>query len=370
MGLIRALLALSVVFTHAGGLDLVGGRNAVQIFYMISGFLISYVITERKSYVSVGEFYISRYARLWPQYFIVAAITLAIFYFVRPIEARLFFKAFEYLDIVPACFLAFSNAFLVGQDWMMFAEITMGDFVFSSDFHKATLPAYLGLLTPQSWTLGVELTFYAIAPFVLPRRWLMLVLVGLSVAIRIVLVRAGVGMTDPWTYRFFPAELLFFLIGSLVQQLGLKRYQAMVSPFYDIGVTMLLTGLIVGYALIPAHELLKSAALMGCFAIALPALFRFQHGRKWDVLIGNLSYPIYINHILIITVLHAVGMHSGGALFAIVAAIFSVIIALAMNSFIASPVDNWRKHLRRRSEPVGALDARPEFTGLRDGQAG
>ena len=355
MGLIRTLLALSVVFTHAGGIDLVGGRNAVQIFYMISGFLISYVITERKSYNSVGEFYISRYTRLLPQYILIAIISLVVFYFIRPLEADLFFRAFGSLNVVPAYFLAFSNASLVGQDWLMFAEITRGGFTFSSDFHKAAFPAYFGLLTPQSWTLGVELTFYAIAPFVLPRRWLILVLLGLSLSIRIVLVQAGVGMTDPWTYRFFPAELFFFLIGSLVQQLGSKRYQAMFSPIYDIGVTAVLTGLVVSYALIPSHELLKSAALMGCFAIALPALFRFQHGRKWDIVIGNLSYPIYINHILIITIMHAAGMRPGGILFAVIAAVLSIIIALAMNSFVGGPVDNWRKHLRRRSAPVVAL---------------
>lgn len=64
MGLLRALLALSVVFSRCGGLDLVGGRNAVQIFYMISGFLISYVVTERRMYGSTGDFYLSRYARL------------------------------------------------------------------------------------------------------------------------------------------------------------------------------------------------------------------------------------------------------------------------------------------------------------------
>lgn len=354
MGLIRTLLALSVVFTHAGGIDLIGGRNAVQIFYMISGFLISYVITERKSYVSVGEFYISRYTRLWPQYLLIAVMSLVFFYYARPLEANLFFEAFRSLDYFPAYLLAFSNASLVGQDWLMFSEITRGGFSFSSDFHKAAFPAYLGLLTPQSWTLGVELTFYAIAPFVLPRRWLIIVLLGLSLSIRIVLLQAGVGMTDPWTYRFFPAELFFFLIGSLIQQLGSKRYQAIVSPFNDIGVTAFLTVLVVAYARIPVHELIKSGALMGCFAIALPALFRFQHGRKWDVVIGNLSYPIYINHILIINVMHSAGMHSGGVIFALIAAVLSITMALAMNSIVGSPIDNWRKHLKRRSNPIVA----------------
>ena len=44
MGILRTLLALSVVLDHLGGgatNQLVGGRLAVQLFYVISGFLIS-----------------------------------------------------------------------------------------------------------------------------------------------------------------------------------------------------------------------------------------------------------------------------------------------------------------------------------------
>jgi peptidoglycan/LPS O-acetylase OafA/YrhL len=48
MGTLRTLLAISVVFAHSFGFVFVGGRNAVQLFYMISGFLISFVIVEKK----------------------------------------------------------------------------------------------------------------------------------------------------------------------------------------------------------------------------------------------------------------------------------------------------------------------------------
>ena len=53
MGFLRTLLALSVVLDHLGGGTtdwLVGGRLAVQLFYVISGFLISYVLTATDHY--------------------------------------------------------------------------------------------------------------------------------------------------------------------------------------------------------------------------------------------------------------------------------------------------------------------------------
>ena len=55
MGMLRTLLALSVVLDHLGGGTtdwLVGGRLAVQLFYVISGFLISYVLTATDPYRS------------------------------------------------------------------------------------------------------------------------------------------------------------------------------------------------------------------------------------------------------------------------------------------------------------------------------
>jgi peptidoglycan/LPS O-acetylase OafA/YrhL len=49
MGMLRTIFAISVVFVHSYGHVFVGGRNAVQLFYIISGFLISYVLVELKN---------------------------------------------------------------------------------------------------------------------------------------------------------------------------------------------------------------------------------------------------------------------------------------------------------------------------------
>ena len=68
MGTLRTLLAIAVVLVHSYGFVMVGGRNAVQLFYMISGFLISYVLVERKVYKDTISFYINRYLRLYPIY--------------------------------------------------------------------------------------------------------------------------------------------------------------------------------------------------------------------------------------------------------------------------------------------------------------
>ena len=109
----------------------------------------------------------------------------------------------------------------------MFFGIEHSSLLFTGSFAHSDVPLYQGLLVPQAWTLGVEITFYLVAPFVLrsPRR--LLALLAASLALRAVLIATGIGLSDPWTYRFFPAELALFLAGALSHQILLPRWQAL-----------------------------------------------------------------------------------------------------------------------------------------------
>ena len=82
MGLIRLLLSIAVVVTHTGtffGLRLTGGVIAVQSFYMISGFYMTLVLSEKyKNPNSLWLFWSKRILRLWPVYFVTLLFTLSI----------------------------------------------------------------------------------------------------------------------------------------------------------------------------------------------------------------------------------------------------------------------------------------------------
>lgn len=305
MGIIRTLLAISVVCTHTIGYVFVGGALAVRLFYIISGFLISYILVEARSYNSHRAFYANRMLRLFPLYYIAALMT----FFLYSISCYLgknvaFFDVYRHLDFHGILALVVSNITVFGQDWIMFTGVREGTFQLVGNFNKSDIAVWNGLLVPQAWTLGVELTFYLIAPFIIRHKWRIVLLLLGSLAVRAFTVIKGFGLDDPWNYRFFPSELSFFLIGALSHQL-LRPFYRMVFrkhlPTISTAATVFLLFYCVIFFSIP-HKTLNTILMIACFIILLPLLFEFQRLSPLDRRIGDLSYPIYILHVFVIGV--------------------------------------------------------------------
>jgi len=362
MGFLRTLLALSVVLDHLGGGyadQLVGGRLAVQLFYVISGFLISYVLTATDNYQgATGKFYANRFLRLFPIYLAVAALTLT----AHIVSGGSFFRLYESLPFSAEVFLFLSNLFIFGQDWLMFFGIRDSALAFTGSFANSDVPLYKGLLVPQAWTLGVEMSFYLVAPFILrsPRRLLMLL--AASLALRAVLSATGGGRSDPWTYRFFPTELALFLIGSLSHQVVLPRMKAWtqrVKRLPELGTGILFLYVLAHFS-IGIHPTVRDGLAVLLFAALLPLAFLFQSRHRLDKAIGELSYPLYICHMLVIMafswLMHDVQEHQP-MLFAAMAITGCIGVSAVLNYLIADPVERLRSRLRTDAKGAGTSPA-------------
>ena len=356
MGTLRTLLAITVVFVHSYGFVMVGGRNAVQLFYMISGFLISYVIIERRVYKNTISFYINRYLRLYPIYFVVAALSLFVYIFgsISGKEMGFFFNVYRDAPVAANLLLVFSNATIFLQDWVMFAGVERNQLVFSTDFSKSEIILYNALLAPQAWTLGVELAFYLVAPFILARRSVLLLLLALSIALRVYLLSVGLGQRDPWIYRFFPTELAVFLFGALAHQILLPYYRKVLKRNGLIEIcsnisTCVLIAMVLAYSLIPVRESVKTAVLFSIFLVLMPLAFLFQSKNRWDRWIGDLSYPIYIFHTLVIlivgTFLGRMGI-TDKVIVSTTAVAFSIGFSIVLNNYVGGPVEALRGRFR------------------------
>lgn len=355
MGLVRSLLALAVVLVHAQApYALVGGRNAVQMFYVISGFLISFVLVERNAYPQAKAFYVNRYLRLYPVYAVVLVLTLLSVPVITHDDAL--WRQLSELPASAVVWLGLSNLLIFGQDWLMFAAVRGGETVFAMDFNDSVFPLWTGLMVPQAWTLGVELSFYLLAPWIVHRRGLVWALLIASLALRAVFIKAGFGMSDPWDYRFFPTELALFLIGVLLHQLaypfvrrhldaGAQRWAGVVS-------VVLVVGALLAYPLLPWGNLAKSGLLFAVFLPCLPFLFLYQARNRWDREVGELSYPIYICHWLVIALCDAAYRHWGVAYdqasYLALVVIGTLAFAYVLNRYVAQPVEAMRDRFRTR----------------------
>src|SRR5580692_4405555 len=109
MGLLRLFLALSVVAGHSGttilGFNGIGAFYAVNFFFIISGFYMAMVLTEKYKTTPAVLFYKSRIFRLFPTYYIGLLLAVAV-------SHKAIFDSFGTLDLSGKLFFIFQNAFI------------------------------------------------------------------------------------------------------------------------------------------------------------------------------------------------------------------------------------------------------------------
>ena len=357
MGSIRTFLAITVLLGHTYGWVFTGPVLAVQVFYLISGFLISFVLTEAGQYDRVANFYLNRFLRLFPIYWVVALgslISMALAEIMLGIGTPAF-DVFREINLTGKVALVLSNLFLCGQDWIMFTAVQEGVFQFSADYKDSEILVWQGLLVPPAWTLGVELSFYLLAPFVLfHRKWILGLLLA-SIALRIALVGFGPGLQDPWTYRFFPTELALFLAGAISHQVWMPwlKENGFLSKNSAVLMTLIAFAICLCFAYLPFRRV-SSVLFMMFIAAVLPFLFQFQRDFRWDRRIGELSYPIYIVHWPILYPVswlwdRALGIEGyAGVDETFVVILLSLVAAILLNRYVAEPVEVFRKAVRAR----------------------
>jgi peptidoglycan/LPS O-acetylase OafA/YrhL len=168
----------------------------------VSGFYITLILD--KSYSTKMGFYKNRILRLYPIYYIICGLVL--------IQAVLWPNLRESPFSFPAKALTFgaiANSTFLGSDWLMFSQWQNGNLHFGN-FRNSELPLWHMLLVPQSWSIGIEITFYLLAPMLCKAKSRTIVFIGIALlAARFTGLFFGLNQ-DPWTYRFFHSNFRCF----------------------------------------------------------------------------------------------------------------------------------------------------------------
>ncbi len=323
MGTIRFFLAVAVVIAHTSsvfGFGLVGGEMAVKLFFMISGFYMALILNEK--YVGVnGSFWLffkNRLLRLYPLYFLILIATILITYFgyqFRPDIESAYSHFLTYGNqLTPGswAYLVSTNGIMLGMDTSLFLEFSSsGALNFTKDFHASNPKLYSFLYIPQAWSISIELMFYLIAPFIVRNLNLLILLLLLSLGLSITLEVLDFP-SDPWNYRFFPSQLMFFILGSggylIYKRMQNKQVQVSQTLKYGLFIVVLLITLLYSFLEEVIDPFSLSVLTVAIYAVSIPVIFDLSKMWKKDRFVGELSYSIYMVHILVIYAIKLTGI--------------------------------------------------------------
>ncbi len=372
---LRAIAVLSVVIYHAFPKFITGGFIGVDIFFVISGFLISTIIMsslERNSF-SFIEFYSRRIKRIFPALLLVLIASFVFGWFV-----------------------------LLADEYKQLGKHIAGGAGFISNFLFWNESGYFDNAAETKpllhlWSLGIEEQFYIVWPLLLWLAWkkrfnlltITIVVAVISFALNIIKVHgdAIAAFYSPQT-RFW--ELL---VGSILAHMTLHRRS--IFPKFKHKLDMWLGQII--YAQAPetnGKALHNVQSLVGAVLIltGLLVITKERHFPGWWTILptvgalliisagvhswfnrvvlsnrvlvwfGLISFPLYLWHWPLLSFVRIIESETPSRQMQIIAVLISIALAWLTYKFIEKPI-RFSKHNKTKTVTLLALMFVVAFTG-------
>jgi peptidoglycan/LPS O-acetylase OafA/YrhL len=309
------------------------GWIGVDIFFVLSGFLIGKLILDREHHANFFQvFYVRRFFRIIPPYVLTVAI-VALLIGVLPsawTDAQLRFPLWSYLTFLQGIFMTLTGA--IGAHW----------------------------LAPM-WTLAVEEHFYLLAPAAIvltPRRWLVpsLILVAIAAVMFRAAVYFGGAGSEMMALALLPGRA-DVLVWGMLAALGLRN-KAIVWPRYMMALRLtpvlsLVTAILIRAIDLPLFQVLGPsvvglgcAAFILCLVIGAPEAERFR--SKGLRFFGDNAYCLYLTHLPVLGLMHGLLLGAlpdlatpGQWLVTLAAVPVCVLVGWAMTRLIEAPLTRY-----------------------------
>jgi peptidoglycan/LPS O-acetylase OafA/YrhL len=342
---LRAIAVLSVLFFHAGLPPFTGGFVGVDIFFVISGYLITGIILADigKARFSIANFYERRIRRIFPALYLTIALTIA--------GALALFTA---VDL---------ERFFESLAWLA---------VFASNFYFADNSGYFDAAADQNailqtWSLAIEEQFYVFFPLLLALlhkqrrvdvKWVILALALLSLAVSIYLVDRD---ARPAFFSTF-GRVWELMVGALAAVGLYPKLRSAIGRTIasSIGLLAIAGSLVLLTIDTPFPGAYALPACLGTVAIIWAGACGETPVNRWLswrplVFVGLISYSLYLLHWPILV--FAKYWNQGELSIAQTAAALTLAVALAWLSwrFIETPFRKPAAPLPRRRLFAGAI---------------
>lgn len=345
MGVLRFLLAMSILVFHAReaqGLFLFSSLASILCFFIISGFYMGLILDGK--YKSKITFYTNRFLRIFPLYWTVLFITLLLgitklLFHVGSSETALT-HYFTYSTHLTGIY-----AFFEGINFLL-RNLTL---IVTKDYVAMTqnlAPGYL--IINQAWTLQIELLFYLVAPFMFLIRRNFIAFVFLYGII-------FYGIIEP--FNIFSNTLIYsFLSFFIYFCLGICSYRYIYKNIKDINTNKISWALLIFFVLFivfskafpQALQLPETPFPYGLFgfyipfAIGISFIFKLTKNSRIDRFIGELSYPIYISHMLFAKIIFSFPLPNIQGLNSLLVAVPTILFSICLVKFVQNPIDRFR----------------------------
>ena len=322
IGGLRAVAVISVVLFHLKVAGFQGGFVGVDIFFVISGYLITRNILAdlQAGRFSFGRFYVRRTRRIYPALIFTVAATYLV--------AALFCSPQMFLDLAKEC---------------THALLSISNIQYWRESHQYFAPNSDELALLHCWSLSLEEQFYLFWPvfIVLARKLgrtfsVIAIAAGASFVFSIVVAR-----TDPLAVFFLmPFRIFEFAAGAVVLLLEarFRLREAVAEGLSAAGMLCIAASVLLFTSDMP-H--LEAAILLPCLGAAA-TIWAGDKTRASELLtnrpmiaVGAISYSLYLCHWPIIFFGRFIfGGAANASAGVVTMAILMVAVATAMNFFI------------------------------------
>jgi len=266
------------------------GRLGVGLFFVLSGFLITYLLLQEKKNhgdISTLAFYLRRAFRIWPVYFVVILSS----YFIFP-----YIPLLEYPGAV-------ENVTNYYWERLSFLLVILPNFAFI----LYDLPYWCA----QAWSIGVEEQFYYLWPWLLKyprRRWAIILLFA---AITALILWTGLHFLDD-PIEIKKEKVLAFLgqfrlqvmaYGGLLAWVVFSDKQRLLNFLFRKDVQYIVYAFILLFFLSGIHFtgfMEIYGILFGYFIVNVAcnpnSVIQLEYG--WISYLGKISYGLYLYHVI------------------------------------------------------------------------
>jgi peptidoglycan/LPS O-acetylase OafA/YrhL len=345
---LRALAIIPVVLFHAGVEFCSGGFLGVDIFFVISGYLITGIIVKetQENKFSVVNFLTRRARRILP-----------------PLYFMMFFVSIFYLLIARPSI----------EECTLFRESLLSTVSFLSNFYFAANTGYFAAsseLLPflHTWSLSVEEQFYLIYPpllliFLRLGKKFPIIFLLLIFFLSLGLAQMGSGILGKWNFYILPTRAWEISLGALCYFSSRDFVEIQTKKTTNEFLSFLGLGLIL-YSILFLDQSINAPGIW-CLIPAIGTVLVIQFckrgtmlqailGNKVLVLIGLLSYGAYLWHQPVLAITRHFVIHPGQVPSPLISIAISISFLLALISFhlIEKPFRSGRFSLLWLSFPL------------------